>query len=337
MHPHTLALDGVMFVRGADGHLVFHSLAEPSAEQVAEVARRTAKRVGRILQRHGRSLEGMFGSKAESEGESDCDDDSDTFADSQQALACCYGAATQGVTMFGERAGAPTQRMVRAQLRRPSEPAAKVAGFDVHAKVAFDGRDRERVERLCHAMSREAKSHERRLGRPPIAQDRLTELDDGRLRYTMKKPWSDGTVALVFEPLDLIARLCALIPPPGFHTVRYHGVLSSHASLRPEVVPEPPCQQLLPPPPCQLELLDLLPQRDVPRSRKPWAWLLRHVFLHDVTTCPKCDGTMRWLEVATTKDAIDRLLARHDLADAAPARRGARSPPAQLSLSLSCA
>jgi len=176
VHPHTLALDGV-YVRGADGHLVFHSLAEPSAEQVAEVARRTAKRVGRILQRHGRSLEGMFGSKAESEGESDCDDDSDTFADSQQALACCYGAATQGVTMFGERAGAPTQRMVRAELRRPSEPAAKVAGFDVHAKVAFDGRDRERVERLC-----------RYLGRPPIAQDRLTELDDGRLRYTMKSP-----------------------------------------------------------------------------------------------------------------------------------------------------
>jgi hypothetical protein len=32
-------------------------------------------------------------------------------------------------------------------------------GFNVHAKVALDGRDRERVERLC-----------RYLGRPPIAR-----------------------------------------------------------------------------------------------------------------------------------------------------------------------
>jgi len=37
-----------------------------------------------------------------------------------------------------------------------------------------------------------------------------------------------------------LARLCALIPPPRMHTVRYHGVLSAHAKLRPEVVPEPP-------------------------------------------------------------------------------------------------
>lgn len=113
-------------------------------------------------------------------------------------------------------------------------------GFDVHAKVAIDGRDRKRVERICHAMSRQAKSKQRSLGRPPIATDRLEWLDDGRLRYIMKKAWRDGTHALVFEPLDLIARLCAMIPPPRFHMVRYHGVLSSHASRRPEVVPEPP-------------------------------------------------------------------------------------------------
>ena len=40
----------------------------------------------------------------------------------------------------------------------------------------------------------------RYLGRLPIAQERLTELQGGRLRYEMKKPWRDGTHALVFEP-----------------------------------------------------------------------------------------------------------------------------------------
>ena len=72
---------------------------------------------------------------------------------------------------------------------------------------------------------------------------------EAKLSYLLKKPWRDGTVALVLEPMDLIARVCALIPPPPFpslamgtrrhgHMVRYHGVLSSHAKVRAEVVPK---------------------------------------------------------------------------------------------------
>jgi len=47
--------------------------------------------------------------------------------------------------------------------------------------------------------------------------------------------------------------------------------------------------------------------------RKPWAWLVRHVFVEDVSRCPKCSGPMRWLEVASSPDAIANLLARHGL------------------------
>jgi hypothetical protein len=45
-------------------------------------------------------------------------------------------------------------------------------------------------------------------------------------------------------------------------------------------------------------------------SRRPWAWLLRHVFEVDVTTCPRCGGVTPWLEAATTPAAIARLLAK---------------------------
>jgi len=38
----------------------------------------------------------------------------------------------------------------------------------------------------------------------------------------------------VLEPLDLVARLVALIPPPRFHMLRYHGVLAAHAKARAE-------------------------------------------------------------------------------------------------------
>jgi hypothetical protein len=41
------------------------------------------------------------------------------------------------------------------------------------------------------------------------------------------------------EPLALIARFAALVPPPKRHTVRYFGVLSSHVTARSEVVPVP--------------------------------------------------------------------------------------------------
>ena len=53
-----LALDGV-YVRAAQSdELVFHALAAPSADEVTDVATRTAVRVQKVLARHGRTLDG---------------------------------------------------------------------------------------------------------------------------------------------------------------------------------------------------------------------------------------------------------------------------------------
>ena len=96
------------------------------------------------------------------------------------------------------------------------------------------------------------------MARPPLALDRLEQRADGHIVYRFKKPWRDGTHAVVLSPQDFIARLCALVPPPRFHLLRYLGVLSAHASLRAEVVPgkavEPPTTPTTPP--MQLPLLD---------------------------------------------------------------------------------
>jgi hypothetical protein len=115
--------------------------------------------------------------------------------------------------------------------------------------------------------------------------------------------------------------------------IRYHGVLSSHAKARAEVVPK--VEEL----PLQLPLFkqDRGADRDLdvlaPEPRKkPWAWLLRHVFEIDVTTCPRCGGETRWLEAATTPDAIARPLAKHGLGPRPPPRGSA--PRGQLRLAL---
>ena len=52
-------------------------------------------------------------------------------------------------------------------------------------------------------------------------------------------PYSDGTTHVIFEPLDFIARLVALVPKPRAHLTRYHGVFSPNSALRASVVPRP--------------------------------------------------------------------------------------------------
>jgi hypothetical protein len=181
---------------------------------------------------------------------------------------------------------------------------------NVHAKVVIDGRDRARLERLC-----------RYIARPPLAQDRLERHHDGRLRYTFKRAWRDGTHAVLLDPLDLIARLCTLVPPPRVHMLRYHGVLAANAKLRPEIVASlAPAPELSEPPAAvQLSLLDGDPAPARP-TRHPWAWLLRRVFSADVSVCPKCSGKMRIIEIATDAHHIARVLAELGLAPRPPPR-----------------
>ena len=39
----------------------------------------------------------------------------------------------------------------------------------------------------------------------------------GRLQLRLKRPWRDGTTALVFTPHELIERLVAQVPRPRAH------------------------------------------------------------------------------------------------------------------------
>jgi hypothetical protein len=215
-HGHVLALDGVS-MRDAQGALSFHPLPEPSLAEVHDVAARTATRIERALHKLGRYLD-----------EHGVGDQHDELADAQPVLAACYKAAASGQQLLGDKPGQPLLRLLSPLPQRNSSVpklVCEVRGVNVHAQRVVDGRDRRQLERLC-----------RYLARPPLSHDRLSELPDGRLRLALKSPWADGSTAIVLHPLDLVARLCALVPPPGFHLTRYAGVLASHASLRPEVI-----------------------------------------------------------------------------------------------------
>src|SRR5690606_807270 len=153
---------------------------------------------------------------------------------------------------------------------------------------------------------------------------------DGRVRLAFKAPWKDGTHAVLLDPLDLIARLAALVPPPRFHMIRYHGVLAAHAAVRAEVVPGREPQS----PPPQLPLFEAsdAPLEPPPPSRHPWPWLLRRVFAVEVSVCPLegCSGRMRVVEIASKPDDVARVPEEQS-----PERRAPRTrapPPLTASL-----
>ncbi len=157
--------------------------------------------------------------------------DADPLLEEQPLLAQLYGASIAGRIATGRRAG---QRVVRVgDCIDPDDlPAlegarcASMSGVSLHANVAVPARDRRRLERLC-----------RYVARPPVATERLSRLDDGRLLYRLKHRWRDGTTHVSFEPQELVEKLTALVPPPRFHLVRYDGILGPCASERDRVVP----------------------------------------------------------------------------------------------------
>jgi len=72
---------------------------------------------------------------------------------------------------------------------------------------------------------------------PAVAVPRLSLSATGKVVYTLKAPYRDGTTQVAFEPVDFIARLAALVPKPRVNLTRYHGVLAPNHRWRGLVTP----------------------------------------------------------------------------------------------------
>ena len=214
VHFHALALDGV-YSENEDGALLFHPAGTPSDDEVARVVERVARRLKGLLAR--RAEAGAF----------------ETEPDAEDLLPALYGAAVAGRALSGPRAGLKAVRLcgVDGHVSEDNEAGsphccAEADGFGLHACTALPAYDREGIEHLLRYMCR-----------PPVALDRLEELPDGRLLYRLKKRWRDGTDSIVFEPLEFLERLAALVPAPRFNMIRYSGVLAPAASWRDRLAP----------------------------------------------------------------------------------------------------
>jgi hypothetical protein len=156
----------------------------------------------------------------------------------------------------------------------------------------------------------------------PLAEDRLRRLADGRVRLALKRPWSDGTTCLIFEPVEFLEKLAAVTPRPGINLLLCHGVLAPHARGRADVVAYRRADDGTAPDPSATAAV-------VGHGRAgslhywTWAALMRWAFDLDVLRCPRCAGRM--LLIATLEDpaVIQRILAHLGL----PASRDGPPPP----------
>jgi len=66
-----------------------------------------------------------------------------------------------------------------------------------------------------------------------------SRLADGRVGYRLRKPRKNGATHLVLTPVELIAKIASVVPPPKRPLLRLSGVLGPGSSWRASVVPHP--------------------------------------------------------------------------------------------------
>jgi len=172
--------------------------------------------------------------------------------------------------------------------------AARAGGFSLHAGVDIAPKQREKLERLCRYVSR-----------PPVATERLALRASGQVRYELKTPYRDGTTHIVLEPLDLMARLTALVPPPRMHLSRYYGVFAPHSRLRAAVTPArrgmgAPKRSM-----ADGETAKPPTPRHVAMS---WARRLKRVFGIEIESCTRCGGKLVIIASIEEPQVIARIL-----------------------------
>lgn len=279
----VLVMDGV-FTAADGGELRFHKLPAPSDGELRVLLDTVRRRVLRHLRRHG-WLEGTDG-------------DVDPIADDNPVLAACYRGSIARRQTLGPRPGAPLSRVGADHDKRwvertlgPSQ--AHLEGFDLHARLAIATDEAGGVTRLEKLV--------RYCARPPLSHERLCLREDGRVQLQLKTPWRDGSTHVVYEPLDFLAKLVALIPRPHKNLVLYHGVFAARSHWRARVVAYR--REAEPVQDGEIRLQE-------PQSRHAWAVLMRRAFGYELLVCPRCGGKMVYLSCVMRRDVIDTILAR---------------------------
>ena len=210
MHFHSLIFDGV-YHEDSDRRIRFRRLPQPADAEVKRVTASIVKKTQRLLERRGLGPQAGF-------------EEADPLLRDQPLLAELYSASIQGRVALGPGTGGRLKAVrfeFEADGRMTNRCCANLSGFSLHAAVCIPGKARHQLEHLC-----------RYVARPAVATERLSRFPDGRVLYRLRHRWRDGTSYVIYDPMDLLGKLAALVPPPRFNQVRYHGILAPERRTR---------------------------------------------------------------------------------------------------------
>jgi hypothetical protein len=306
IHFHMLFLDGV-YVDGSGSTPRFSWVKAPTNDELNQLTHTIVQRISRFLERQG-----LLEPDAEHSHLALDTVDEDPM-DQLLGHSITYRIAV----------GSQQGRKVFTLQTLPAcdaddlyaDTVGKTAGFSLHAGVSVKARERDKLERLCRYITR-----------PAISEKRLSLTAQGKVRYELKTPYRDGTTHVIFEPLDFIAKLVALVPKPRVNLTRYHGVFAPNSNLRARVTPAKRGKGN------QTKAPDEV-QGQTPaecRAAMTWAQRLRRVFNIDIETCSKCGGTVKVIACIEDPRIIDKILSHLNekaLPVKAPPLPKSRAPP----------
>ena len=312
VHFHMLFLDGV-YTTHSDGSVRFQYTKAPTSTELISLTHIIAHRVGRFLEKQGlleRDAENSYLS-------------GDGFDDGpmSQLLGCSISYRIA----VGPQAG---RKVFTLQTLPPTDDESyggsvgKISGFSLHAGVSAKAHERQKLERVCRYITR-----------PAVSEKRLSLTSGGNIRYQLKTPYRDGTTHVIFEPLDFIARLAALVPKPRVNLTRFHGVFAPNSKHRALVTPAKRGKKKR----YELSATEEPKTEAEKRASMTWAQRLKRVFNIDIETCPSCGGRMKVIASIEDPVVIKKILnhiEQKEQADQHNTLPPSRAPPVDFQASL---
>jgi hypothetical protein len=140
-----------------------------------------------------------------------------------------------------------------------------------------------------------------------VSEQRLSLTEAGNIRYELKTPYQNGTTHIVFEPLDFISKLAAVVPVPRVNLTRYHGIFAPHHAHRAEIVNAVDDKKKI-----NTQAEDVKPKTEK-RSRITSAQRLKRVFGIDIKVCKAFGGAVKIIACIEDQTVINQILSHLQL------------------------
>jgi hypothetical protein len=202
IHFHMLHVQGAWEINDDKTVATFHAASNPTHDELLACINKIAAGTIKILKRMNLVEQGVDGIDVVAENE-----------DNKDPLSNIHAASTQNKIALGLRKGKNIRRLIEqleeefrcAEPRMTGDMAASFMGFSLHAGVSVWSSNKARLEQLI-----------RYTARPAVSEERLSQASNGDIIYKLKKPWTDGTTAVIFSPLEFLEKLASLVPLQEF-------------------------------------------------------------------------------------------------------------------------